>query len=138
MPGDVFEEHPSRADLSDDPGDVGPEVAGVVRALALSGGAERLAGIARENRVDAPAPAIPDEGSHVGPHRGRSENTGAHPVDEGLLRAWLPFDEAFGVKVRLGKLKPEVEPSGPGAEGKPSGGGMNAHVKTESRPTDRQ
>lgn len=90
-------------------------MAGIVGALALPGGAERLAGIAREHRVDPPAPVIADEGSHIAPHRGRSENTGALGADDGVLRVRLPFDEALGVKARLREPEPEVEPSGPGA-----------------------
>ena len=54
--GDVLKEHPFWTAFADDPGDLGPEVAGVINAAALSGHAERLAGIARENGVDQSTP----------------------------------------------------------------------------------
>lgn len=52
MTGDVFEEHPFRFDLSDDAGDVGPQVPGIVCPFALSRGAERLTRIASQHGVD--------------------------------------------------------------------------------------
>lgn len=52
MTGDVFEEDPFGAAFGDDAGDVGPEVAGIVSAAALSGRAEGLAGIACEDGIE--------------------------------------------------------------------------------------
>ena len=53
--GDVFEEHPFGAALGNDPGGIGPEMAGIVGAAALSGRAERLARIPGEDGVKDPS-----------------------------------------------------------------------------------
>ena len=82
VPGDVFEEHPFGATLADDAGDIGPEVAGVARAAALSSGAERLAGISGEDGVEGPAEDPGIEGSKVIPDWGGSEIPGALGCDE--------------------------------------------------------
>ncbi len=124
MPGDILEEDPSRGDFPDDAGDIRPEVALVVGPLSLPGGAERLARIAREHAIHGSTPCAPVEGGEVSPDRGGAEDPGALGADEGGLRVRLPFDEAGGVKARLGKHEPEVEPAGPGAEGEPSKGGI--------------
>lgn len=76
MAGDVFEEQPIGLDFVDDAGNVWPQVPFVILTSALAGGAERLAGIPRKNRVDVAAPAITDEGAQVVPHRGRPERSG--------------------------------------------------------------
>ena len=55
MPGDVFEEHPFGATVADDPGDIGPEMAGIVGAAAPSGSAEGLAGVSGEDGVKGAA-----------------------------------------------------------------------------------
>ena len=62
MIGTVLEEHPNRSALRDDPGDVRPEMARIVRALALAGDAERLARIARTDEIHRAAP-LPDRRS---------------------------------------------------------------------------
>ena len=50
--GDVFEEDPFGSAFPNNPGDVGPEVTGIVGTAALSGRAEGLAGISGHNRVE--------------------------------------------------------------------------------------
>nr|WP_323037682.1 hypothetical protein [Pararhodobacter sp.] len=55
MTGDVFEEDPFGTAFADDPGNVGPEVAGIVGTAALSRRAERLAGISGQHRVKGAA-----------------------------------------------------------------------------------
>ena len=55
MAWDVFEESPFRAAFPDDASHVGPEVAGVIGAAALSGRAEGLAGISGKHRVEGAA-----------------------------------------------------------------------------------
>ncbi len=54
MTGDVFEEDPFGAAFGDDPGDVGPEVAGVVGPATLASGAEGLARVSGEDDVECP------------------------------------------------------------------------------------
>jgi hypothetical protein len=55
VPGYVFEKDPLGAAFPDDSGDIRPEVARIVGATALSGGAERLARISGEDDVEGAA-----------------------------------------------------------------------------------
>ena len=50
---DVFEENPFGGTLPDDACDLGPEMAGIIGATTLSGGAERLAGISGKDDVES-------------------------------------------------------------------------------------
>jgi hypothetical protein len=114
--GDVFEEHPLRATFADDTGDVGPEVAGIVSATALSGRAERLAGIACEDGVEGAAEGEGIEAAQVGPDRGRGEVSGCLRHED---RPWpvLPFDEGAGVIAGLGEHDAQIKASAACAEG---------------------
>ena len=58
MTGDVFEEHPFGAALADDSCDIGPEVPRIVGTAAFAGGAEGLAGISGQHRVEGAAEEI--------------------------------------------------------------------------------
>jgi hypothetical protein len=115
--GDVFEKDPFGAAFPDDPGDVGPEVARVVGATALSGRAEGLAGISGQNRVEGPAERAGIEGSQVGPDRGRGEVAGPLCGDEDGSRPALPFDEAAGVKAGFGEHEAHIKAPAACAEG---------------------
>jgi hypothetical protein len=53
--GDVFEEDPCGTAFPDNPGDIGPEVAGIVGPSALSGSAEGLAGVSGKDDVEGTA-----------------------------------------------------------------------------------
>ena len=117
VPGDVFEEDPFRAALPDDPGDVGPEVAGIVGATALSGRAERLAGIACKDGVEGAAEWPGFEAAQVGPDRGRGEVSGCLRRDEDSARPVLPFDEGSGVIAGLGEHEAQIKASAACAEG---------------------
>nr|WP_243698456.1 hypothetical protein [Paracoccus alkanivorans] len=156
MTCDVLEKQPLGVDLSDDPLDIGPEMPLVTLATTLAGGAERLAGIARKDRVDMPAPTIADEAAQVVPHRGRPERSGApsacggrsgsrrsgamfgktgqisthHSSDKRGLGVGIELNKAAGVKTRLGKLQSEIEPAVSGAEAEAVSGppGIYAHV----------
>jgi hypothetical protein len=55
MAGDVFEEDPCGAAFSDDAGDLGPEVAGIVGPAAFSRRTEGLAGISGEDDIEGAA-----------------------------------------------------------------------------------
>jgi hypothetical protein len=67
MMGDILEEDEGRFDLADDAGDMGPEVAWIVRAPAFARDRERLARIARSDDVHRAAPRAAIEGSNVVP-----------------------------------------------------------------------
>lgn len=93
MTGDVFEEYPSGFDFSDDPGDVGPEVSGIVSALALSRGAERLAGVSGKHGVDRAPEGSAVKAGEVIPDRSGGEVSGSLGGDDDLLWIMLEFDE---------------------------------------------
>ncbi|UYP67440.1 hypothetical protein OIU14_13275 [Thalassobacter stenotrophicus] len=115
--GDVFEEHPSGAALSDDAGDVWLEVAGIIGPAALPGRTERLAGISGEEGVEGSAEGAGIEAAQVVPDgRGRKipcalggDEDGAGPV--------LPLDKGTGVISGLGEHEAQIQTSAACAEG---------------------
>lgn len=80
--GDVFEKDPFGSAFGNDAGDVGPEVAGIVGPAALSGRAERLAGVSGELRVERPAEWPCVEAAQIVPDWRRGEIPGALGGDE--------------------------------------------------------
>ncbi len=126
--GDVFEEHEGRLDLSDDPRDMGPEVARVVRALALASDGERLARIARSDDVHRAAPRAAVETGNVVPDRCTIQGRVLHPRHESGRSVGFPFNMAHSSISRCpagdaciaergdGDGEPEVEPACAGAE----------------------
>lgn len=117
---DVFEEDPFWIDLSNDPGDLGPEVPGVVPSSPLSGDAEGLAGIAGSDEMKAPAPRAAVEGSKVVPDSSFSQGLVAHPGHESGRSVGFPFDVTHSPIVGLGDMNAEVEAAVSGAEGEPA------------------
>jgi len=117
VPGDVFEEDPFRAAFSDDAGDIGPEVPGIVGPAAFSGCAEGLAGISGEDGVEGAAEWPGVEAAQVGPDRGRVEVSGALGGDEDGAGPVLPLDEGEGVIAGLGEHEAQIKASAARAEG---------------------
>jgi hypothetical protein len=117
MPGDVLEEDPFGTAFSDDPGDVGPEVARIVGATALSGRAEGLAGISGEDGIEGPAEGTGIEAAQVGPDRGRGEVSRALGGDEDRPWPVLTFDESAGVIAGFGEHEAQIKASAACAEG---------------------
>jgi hypothetical protein len=117
VPGDVFEEDPFGAAFADDAGDVGPEVAGIVGAAALSGRAEGLAGISGEDGVERTAEGTGIEAAQVGPDRGRGEVSRSLCCNEDGARPVLPFDEGAGVIAGFGEHEAQIKASAACAEG---------------------
>ena len=117
MPGDVLEEDPFRTAFSDDPGDVGPEVARIVGAAAFPGRAERLAGISREDGIEGAVEGKGVESPQVGPDRGRGEVSRALGGDEDRPWPVLPFDEGAGVIAGFGEHEAQIKASAACAEG---------------------
>ena len=117
VPGDVFEKDPFGAELKDDAGDIGPEVAGVVGTAALSSRAEGLAGISGKHRVEGTAEGPGVEAAQVGPDRGWGEVPRALGRDEHGARPVFPFDEAPGVISGLGEHEAHIQASAACAEG---------------------
>lgn len=119
MAGDIFEEHPFGAALTDDAGNLGPEVAGITGTAAFAGGAEGLAGIAGENRVEGAAEGAGVEAAQIVPDRGRGE------IPRGLGRnedgPWpvLPFAEGAAVISGLGEHEAHIQATAACAERQP-------------------
>ena len=117
MAGDVFEEDPFGAALTNDAGNVGPEVTGIARAAAFAGGAEGLAGIAGQHRVES-APEGPGiEAVQIVPDRGWFKVSRALGGDEHRSGPLVPFDEGAAVIAGLGEHEAHIQASAAGAEG---------------------
>jgi hypothetical protein len=116
MMGDILEEHEGRLGLSDDPGDMRPEVARVVCAPALARDGERLARIARSDDVHRAAPWAAVEGGNVVPDRCRIQGRVFHPRHESGCGEGFPFDMAHSTISGDGDGKPEVEAACAGTE----------------------
>ena len=117
MACDVFEEHPCGAAFPNDPGDIGPEVTGIVGPAALSGRAEGLAGVSSEDDVECAAEGTGVERPQVGPDRRRGEVPCALGGDEDGAGPVLPFDEGAGVIAGLGQHEAQIKASAACAEG---------------------
>jgi hypothetical protein len=115
--GDVFEEHPFGGTFSNDAGDLGPEVAGIIGAAALSRGAEGLAGVACEDSIERPAERAGVEGPQVVPDRRRGEIPGALGRGEHSSGPVLPFDKGAGVIAGLGEHEAHIQASAACAQG---------------------
>ena len=119
MAGDILKKDPfeAAAKLVDDPGDVGPEVAGIVLALSLSRLGKRLAWVSGKESVDLSAPWSPAELLEVVPDRGGMQVSGALSCDEASAGILVDLDIAGGGKARLGKAKTHVKSAAACAEG---------------------
>ena len=115
--GDVFEKDPFWAALDDDAGDLGPEMAGIIGTAALSGGAERLAGISGEDDVESAAEGPCIEAAQIIPDRGWGEIPGALGGNEDGSGPVLPLDEGAGVIAGFGKHEAQIQASAACAEG---------------------
>ena len=109
--GDVFEEDPFGGTFPDNPGDLWPEVAGIVSATALSGSAEGLAGISSENDVESPAEDPGIETAEIVSDRGCCEVPGTLGSDEDRAGPVLPFDEGAGVIAGFGQHEAQIQAS---------------------------
>ena len=117
MPGDVFEENPLWAAFGDDTGDLGPDVPRIIGAVALSGGAERLAGISGEDDVEGAAKGTGIEAAQIVPDWGRCEIPCALCGDEDRSRPVFPFDKGAGVIAGFGEHEAQIKASAASAEG---------------------
>ena len=115
--GNVFEKDPFGGAFPDDPGDLWPEMPGIVGTAALARGAEGLAGISSEDDVEGAVKGLGIEGSQIIPDRGGGEIPGALGGDEDSAWPVLPFDEGAGVKTGLGEHDAQIQASAACAEG---------------------
>jgi hypothetical protein len=117
MMSDILEEHEGRLDLTDDAGDMRPEMAWVVRTPALACHGERLARIARSDDVHRAAPWAAIEGSNIVPDSSLIQARVFHPRHESGCGEGFPFDMAHSTISGDGDGEPEVEAARAGAEG---------------------
>lgn len=117
MSRNVLEKDPLGFDFADDAGNVWPEVARIVFALALSCGAERLAGVSGKHGVDDAAPWPAAEPLEVVPDRCSVKISGCLGGGEDGSGVVLDLDEAGGGKARLGKSKAHVKATAARTEG---------------------
>ena len=116
MMGDIFEEDEGRLDLSDDAGDMRPEVARIVGAPALARDRERLARIARSDDVHRAAPRAAVEGSNIVPDNSLIQGRVFHPRHESGCGEGFPFDMAHSTISGDGDGEPKVETTCAGTE----------------------
>jgi hypothetical protein len=124
MMGDIFEEDEGRLAFADDPGDMRPEVAGILRAPALARQAERLARIARRDDIHRAAPRLAVECGNVVPDRRLIQGLVRHPCHENGRSVGLPLDMAHSSISGQGEGEPEIDPARAGAEGEAEEAGV--------------
>ena len=117
LTGDVFEENPFGCAFPDNPGDFGPEVAGIVCPAAFAGGAEGLAGISGEDDVESAAEGPGIEAAQIIPDRGRGEIPSALGGDEDRSGISLPLDKGACVIAGLSEHEAQIQASAACAEG---------------------
>lgn len=78
MVADILEEAEAGLNFSDDAGDMGPEVAGIVGSSLLTRHAEWGAGVPPHNAIHRSTPRSASEGLKVRPHRRRSHGSFFH------------------------------------------------------------
>ena len=115
--GDVFEKDPFRRTFSDDPGDLGPEVAGILGATTFSGGAEGLARISGEDDVERTVEGPGIETAQVVPDWGWDEISRALGGDEDGSGPIFPLDEGAGVVSGFGEHDTQIQASAACADG---------------------
>jgi hypothetical protein len=117
VPCDVFEKDPLWDTFPDDPGDLGPEMAGIIGTATLTGGAEGLAGISGEDDVEGTAEGAGIETAQVVPDRRWGEIPGALGGDEDGAGVSLPLDEGTGVKAGFSQHDAQIQATAACAEG---------------------
>lgn len=134
MAGDVFKEAPFGRNFADDSGDVGPQMPGVVFALAAPRKRERLAGITGRDDMNAAAPRPAVKGSQIVPNRCRAQGRVRHPRHESGRCETVSLDITHSAVSGLCKMNAEIESCDTGAKAEAaklvmSGGGMNSHTR---------
>ena len=115
--GNVFEKDPFGGTFPDNPGDLGPEVAGIVCPATFASGAEGLAGISCEDEVEGTTEGPGIEAAEIIPDWGRGEVLGALGGDENGSGIALPFDKSAGVEAGFGEHDAQIQATAACAEG---------------------
>jgi hypothetical protein len=116
-PGDVLEEDEGGVDLSDDPGDVGPQPPVVAGPAALSCDRPRLTREARSDDIHDSTPRLACEGKHVVPDRSEIQGLVFHPRHEDGRCIGFPLDVHHGaIGLSESEPEPQIEPTDPRTE----------------------
>jgi hypothetical protein len=89
---DVFGKDPFGANFADDSGDVGPQMAGVIRPFPEASKAEWLAGITGSEDMNASTPRRAIEGFKIVPNRRLIQGRVCHPRHESSRGMGFPLD----------------------------------------------
>jgi len=116
MAFDVFAEDPFGLDFSDDAGDIGPEMPGIVDAPSFAGTAERLAGIAGRDDMNAATPRLAVKGFEIVPNKRCAQGRVFHPRHESGRSVSFPLDISHSPISGLGDMQSEVEAGVAGTE----------------------
>jgi len=117
MMGDILKEDEGRLDLSDDAGDMGPEVAWVICAKPFACDRKWLAWIPCTEDIHSAAPRSAVEGSNVVPDNSLIQGRVFHPRHESGCGKGFPLDMAHSTISGDGDGEPEVESARARAEG---------------------
>lgn len=117
VPFDVLGEDDTGSHFSNDPLDLGPQVAGIGLAAAFACEAEGLAGITGREDMNAVTPRAAVEGSEIVPYRRAIQPRVFHPGHESGRSMGFPLDETCSAISGLGDGKPEFKSAISGAEG---------------------
>jgi len=115
--GDVLNEDPFGGTFPNDTGDLWPEVAGIVGTTALASGAEGLAGISGQHRVEGTPETPGIKTAQIVPDWRRGEIPRALGGNEDSAGPVLPFDKSAGVIPGLGEHEAQIKASAACAEG---------------------
>ena len=140
MSGDVFEETPFGGDFADDPGDVRPEVSGIVCAAPKPAEGERLAGITGRDKMNAAAPRPAIKGFEIVPDRSRSQGRVRHPRHEGGRGKTVSLDITHGAISGFCQMQSEIQSADTGAKADAAKlvmfcGGVKSHMGPRFRHT---
>jgi hypothetical protein len=113
----ILEEAKSWTHLSDNPGDVWPEMPRIVGSAAFSCNRERLARVPPRDAIHDSTPRAAIEGLDIVPTRSLIQGLVFHPRHESGRRVSFPFDIAHGSGSGLGKFDSEFKSPDSGAEG---------------------
>jgi len=117
MPCDVLEEDQGGGDFGNNPGQRGPQVARIILAPSFSGGAERLARVARRDDIHDSTPRAAIEGLDIVPYRSRLQDRISHPRHEDGRGVGFPFTVTHSsIGVPESEMEPEFETPCPGTK----------------------
>jgi hypothetical protein len=105
----VFEKHDCRFHFANDSTDVGPKVARIAFSTTPAGDTERLAWVARSERIHDATPRAAIEGSQIRPHRSLNQTARFHRRCQVLDGEGFPLHPTDRAKASQSQFQSEVE-----------------------------